>query len=188
MAVRALTPAEKRVLVRIEKLTASLVAFDPQNPPRSWRKTMSPEEVDEHLSALLDAYELVVPHIPRREVVIALRNLMRAHPKLRMRGAQASQPDNYVTHDGAPFYWGGVRIGRGEKVIPGGVGRFPLDLFRYAQTEEGQARQEAGEPLFHPMDSVEGKRVARKHRRPKTERDSKEGKALSRLRQRLESR
>ena len=185
MALREMTAFEARLMRRVEKLTQAHEAYDPQKPPKEWKQSMSEGEIGEHMASLLDAYELVAPHIHRRELLVALRNLLRAHPKLRLRGVQAQQPDNYITHDGAPFYWGGVRKGR-DGVIPGGVGRFPLDLFRYAQTEEGQQRQEAGEPLFHAIDSPEGKRVARKHRREKTVHDSKEGKALLRLRQRQE--
>lgn len=181
MSLRPLNPTEKRALARIEKLTAAHEAFDPQNPSKAWRQSMSDGEVGEHLSAMLDAYELVAPHLTRRDLLIALRNLMRAHPKLRLRGTQADQPANYITHDGAPFYWGGVRVGKGNKIIPGGVGRFPLDLYRYSLTEEGQTRAEEGKPLFHPIDSVEGKKVARKPREP-VARDSKEGKALLRRR------
>lgn len=188
MAVRARTAIETRLMARIEKLTQAHEAFDPQRPPKAWREEMSEDELAEHVSALLDAYELVAPHIQRRELAVALRNLFRAHPKLRPRGPQAEQPDNYITHDGAPFYWGGIRVGKDGKTIPGGIGRFPLDLFRYAQTSEGKERLADGEPLFYPINSAEGKRIARRQRRAKTERDSKEGKALIRLRQRLEAR
>ena len=183
MALRDMTAIEARLLRRVEKLTLAHEAHDPLKPSKAWKQPMTEDEMAEHMSALLDAYELVAPHIQRRDLLVALRNLLRAHPKLRLRGVQAQQPDNYITHDGAPFYWGGVRKGK-DGVVPGGVGRFPLDLFRYAQTPEGQARQEAGEPLFHPIDSAEGRRVARKHRREKTAYDSKEGKALLRLRTR----
>lgn len=183
MALREMTATEARLMRRLEKLTKAHEAYDPQKPPKAWKQSMSEEEMGLHMANLLDAYELVAPHIERRDLLVALRNLLRAHPKLRLRGVQAQQPDNYITHDGAPFYWGGVRKGK-DGVIPGGVGRFPLDLFRYAQTPEGKTRQEAGEPLFHVIDSPEGKRVARNHRREKTVHDSKEGKALLRLRQR----
>lgn len=169
MAERPRTKIQRR----IQALADKHEAHDPAKPGKEWIETWTDAQLEQRLGVLLDAYEDVAPHLPR-QVAIALRNLIRRHPKLRLRGEDTRREDNYITPDGEPFYWGGVRRVNG-KVVPGGRGRFPLGLLRYLQTRDGQKREAEGEPTFYLLSSPEGKKIAKAGLRRKTTRDSKLG-------------
>lgn len=168
-----------RIKHRIDRVVEKHEAHDPANPTREWTQDPLPDkELDRAVIDLVDAYDRLAPHLPRG-VVLSLRNMLRRHPKLRLRGTDTRRDDNYITPDGEPFYWGGVRRVNGE-IVPGGRGRYPLALQRYLLTREGQAAQEAGEPVFYQIDSTQGRKIARKGLRRKITRDSKAGQAVVR--------
>lgn len=153
-------------------------AHDPHRPTREWAPSdWSDKDLDDAVLRLVRDYDRLAPHLPR-SVAIDLRNLVRKHPKLRLRGEDTRREDNYVTPDGEPFYWGGVRRDPDGKIVPGGRGPYPLALHRFLQTREGQARNEAGEPTFYLLASAEGRRIARAGLRKKISRDTKAGQAV----------
>ena len=174
MAERIRTQIQRRIDALVEKHEA----YDPHRPTREWKQEpLTDKELDEAVISLVDAYDRVAPHLPRT-VAIALRNMVRKHPKLRLRGEDHRHPDNYITPDGEPFYWGGVRKDPHGNIVPGGRGPYPLALHRYLQTREGQARNNEGEAVFYRLDSAEGRKVARAGLRKKISRDTAAGQAV----------
>lgn len=127
--------------------------------------------VDAQVIGLVDAYDRAAPHLPR-SVAIGLRNMVRKHPKLCLWGEDNRHPDNHITPDGEPSYWGGVRKDPAGKIVPGGRGPYPLALHRYLQARDSQERDTAGDPVFYRLGSTESAEIAgaglRKKANPKS--------------------
>lgn len=144
-------PTSKKVLRAIEELTQAHQAFDERTPPKAWTRAMPPAEIDEHMIAMLESYKTVAPFLPR-STVKDLRNLLRAHPFMRLRGGQAKKPPNYRLPNGKQFYWGGVRKSEDGSAREGGMGRKPQLLADYEASPAGVKRIKSGEPTFYAVE------------------------------------
>ena len=144
-------PTSKKVLRAIEELTEAHRDFDERTPPKSWTQPMPPDDVDVHILSLVQTYKTVAPHLPR-STVKELRNLLRAHPFMRLRGGQAKKPPNYRLPNGKQFYWGGVRMNDDGSAREGGMGRKPQLLAEYEASPAGVKRIKSGEPTFYAVE------------------------------------
>lgn len=137
---------------RIAQVVRAHDSLDERNPPRAWTRTVSREEVDGEVVALIDHYEAIAPYLSA-PTLKALRRMFRAHPFLRLRGQDYAQAEpNYRTAGGKKFYWGGVRRLRDGTIRPGGVGRKPEVLEAYERSPAGEKRLAKGEPTFYPIE------------------------------------